>query len=98
MPVREAFFQFGKLQVNNLPDVFSRELLEDHYFIYPIEEFRAELGLQGVHSSSFYFLFFFRAEFGYPLASQIAGLDKNRVLEVYGTAVSICQTAVVQYL
>ena len=73
------------------------EPLENHQIIDAVQEFRGEVGAQGIHYLPTEF-FGHQPRIGNPLTADVRGHDDNRVFEIDGAALSISHPAIVQHL
>src|SRR3546814_18342877 len=77
----------------------SSQAVEQYELVQAVEELRPEMGTDNLHYLRFHILHLlpFR-KIGEILAAQIAGQDDQRVAEIHGAALSVCQAAIIKDL
>src|SRR5688500_13316238 len=75
--------------------MFSAKRTEQDNLVDPVQELRPELPVQFLHHLITGII---NTQILYPVAANIGSHDHDRVLEIYGAALSIRQAAIIQHL
>src|SRR3546814_20949331 len=94
--VLEQVLNAADLNVHDGPHVLSSQAVEQYDLIQAVEELRPDMGTDNLHYLRFHILHLlpFR-KIGEILAAQLAGQDDQRVDEILGAALSVCQAAII---
>ena len=99
--VSQSLFDTLERKVDDLLNLFQSQRAEYDDIVHTVEEFRSEVVLQ---FSGYLFLYLLRNiallihVLNQLAASDVGGHNDNRILEIYGSSLIVCQTAVVQKL
>src|SRR5690606_7509720 len=91
--------KIGQLAGGDTADLVVGQRMEYHYFVAPVDQFRAELGGDDIHHRGLHAVVFVFTRHGLDhFGPHVGGHDDHGVLEVHGTALTVGEATVFQYL